>query len=270
MGNLYDFNPTENAVPYEKMPEIDRYMLYTINRLTERLREAYDTFEFHIIYHKLYNYCTVDLSAFYLDILKDRLYTSPPESKERRSAQTVMHHALDVIARLMAPILPFTAEEIWRFIPANNHAESIHLVGLPEVIKQWDDAILEQKWDRMRLIRGEVTKALEAARAKKEIGHPLDAQITISADDNLIQMLKSYKNELRSIFIVSDVVIGNNDNTDNNIFKSVDVAGLSIKVTSAPGEKCDRCWVSDTTVGQDSTHPTACKRCINALKQINK
>ena len=138
LGNLYDFDPEKNAVPYGSMPEIDRFALHRLQQLIERTLKAYDTYEFHIIYHALYNYCIVDLSAFYLDILKDRLYTSPPESAGRRSAQTVIHILLDTMARLMSPILVFTAEEIWGFMPGSKeNASSIHLTSLPAVNKAW-------------------------------------------------------------------------------------------------------------------------------------
>ncbi|MDY6905873.1 MAG: isoleucine--tRNA ligase [Thermodesulfobacteriota bacterium] len=268
LGNLYDFSPGADAVAYDKMPEIDRYMLFTLNRLTERLTKAYETCEFHVVYHRLYNYCTVDLSAFYLDILKDRLYTSTPASIERRSAQTVIYKVLDSMIRLMAPILPFTAEELWRFMPPADEPESVHLADLPTMIEEWEDALLSQKWERILMIRGEVTKALETARAKKEIGHPLDAQITISADDNLVKALKSYKDDLRSLFIVSKAILGDIDSDDGEIYKSDVIEGLTIQVIRAPGEKCQRCWVYDISVGQDAKHPSACKRCIKALKQI--
>ncbi|MDY6824565.1 MAG: isoleucine--tRNA ligase [Thermodesulfobacteriota bacterium] len=270
LGNLYDYSPGDDAVAYDKMPEVDRYMLYTLNRLTERLQNAYDACEFHGVYHRLYNYCTVDLSAFYLDILKDRLYTSPPASIERRSAQTIIYRVLDGIVRFMAPILPFTAEEIWRFMPAADGAESVHLAGLPAVADEWEDPILARKWERVLMVRGEVTRALETARARKEIGHPLDARITISADDNLTGMLKTYNDDLRALFIVSNVVLGDAGDTAGEVYKSDVIDGLTIRVTRAPGEKCERCWVHDVSVGQDTKHPTACKRCIKALKQIEK
>ena len=133
LGNLYDFDPEKDSVPYDEMLEVDQYALHRLYEIIEKSRRAYDTYEFHVIYHALYNFCTLDLSAFYLDILKDRLYTSPPTSVARRSAQTVMFAILDVMGRLMGPILPFTAEEIWKYLPGRNEeGESIHLRRLPE------------------------------------------------------------------------------------------------------------------------------------------
>jgi isoleucyl-tRNA synthetase len=147
----------------------------------DKTRKAYDSFEFHLVYHGLYNYCTLDLSAFYLDVLKDRLYTSPPASPERRSAQTAMYIILDTLAKLMAPILAFTAEEIWRFMPAcAGKPQSIHMARLPEVKPEWEDATLSARWQRLLEARSEVTKALEAARVEKKIGHSLDARFHYS------------------------------------------------------------------------------------------
>ena len=204
LGNLYDFNPEQDAVDYGEMLEIDRFALHTLQELNSRLCKAYDDYEFHIIYHRLYNYCVIDLSAFYLDVLKDRLYISPPVSLERRSAQTVMHIILDTVARLMAPILPFTAEEIWNFMPPRNGKESsIHMANLPAVNSGWLDKALSQRWELLLTVRGEVTKALEAARAKKLIGHPLDAAVSIYAPEDLYQHLLPFADDLRSILIVS-------------------------------------------------------------------
>ncbi|MFZ5565229.1 MAG: isoleucine--tRNA ligase, partial [Thermodesulfobacteriota bacterium] len=207
LANLYDFSPGKDGVKYNDMPEIDRFALYTFGKLAERLRAAYDTYEFHSVYHRLYNYCTLDLSAFYLDIIKDRLYTSQAASPERRSAQTVMHTLVSGIARLMAPILPFTAEEVWKFLPAENREASIHMASMPEADPRWNDPQLAQRWERILYVRGEVTKALEEARAKKQIGHPLDARVIIIAERSLAKLLRSHGDELRSIFIVSDVMV---------------------------------------------------------------
>ena len=265
LGNLYDFDPKKDMVSYDKMLELDRFALHRLQELILKARKAYDNYEFHIIYHALYNYCIVDLSSFYLDILKDRLYTSPSQSKERRSAQTAIYVILDSLARIMAPILAFTAEEIWNFMPGNSmNSESVHMTSLPVVNEAWKDEQLAEKWKKIIEVRGEVTKALEEARIKKLIGHSLDASTTIHAEGELYDILEEHKDDLRSIFIVSDASL-KKENKPDEIFKSLDIEGLSIGVKPALGEKCERCWVYDISVGTDSEQPTICRRCKDAL-----
>jgi isoleucyl-tRNA synthetase len=265
LGNLYDFDPKKDVISYGKMSELDRFALHRLQELVQRTRRAYDTYEFHIIYHALYNYCIVDLSSFYLDILKDRLYTSPSQSIERRSAQTVIYNILDTLARLMAPILSFTAEEIWNFMPGRNmNSESIHMTSLPMVNEAFKNERLAEEWKKIIEVRSEVTKALEEARVKKIIGHSLDASTTIYADGDLYDILKKYEDDLKTIFIVSEASLIQGDKP-GGIFKSLDVEGLSIQVEPASGEKCERCWIHDISVGADSDQPTICNRCKNAL-----
>jgi len=269
LGNLYDFDPAGDAVAYDAMPEIDRYALHKLQLIVDKARTAYDDYEFHVIYHALYNYCTLDLSAFYLDILKDRLYTSPPDSAARKSAQTVLYIHAETIARLMAPILPFTADEIWRYMPAHtgSHA-SIHLNLLPELDSALLDEDLAARWDFLLDIRGEVTKKLEAARAEKLIGHPLDASVNISAGGDAYETLQPYAEELRSLLIVSQATLTRDDDIKGGS-ENGGLEGVCIQVEAAPGEKCERCWVHDTTVGDNKEQPTICQRCQAALAQIN-
>jgi isoleucyl-tRNA synthetase len=251
------------------MLEIDRFALHTLQCLVEKARKAFDVYEFHVIYHSLYNYCTLDLSAFYLDILKDRLYTSLPQSLERRSAQTVLHILLDALARLMAPILPFTAEEIWQYMPVRNGKEpSVHLTLLPEVNSTYKDDTLAETWNTLLNVRGEVTKAMESARAAKRIGHPLDASITLSVKGDLYDELRPYAAELRSLLIVSKATLVKETQL-NGAFESSDIQGLFIGVEPAPGDKCERCWVHDPTVGHFPDQPTICHRCQTALAKLN-
>ncbi len=264
MGNLYDFEPLKDSVPYEAMQEIDRFALHKLQLLIEKTNKAYNDFEFHVIYHALYNYCTVDLSAFYLDILKDRLYTSPAKSEARRSAQTVMYILLDAVVRLMAPILSFTAEEIRRFMPERKE-KSIHLSSLPTARDVWKDESLAGRWERILEVRGEVTKAIEVARNKKLVGHSLDAAVTISVKKDLYDLICPYEDELRSVFIVSGASIVKEEKFAD-AYASDDVEGLSIMVEPAAGDKCERCWIHDVSVGTDSEQPTICNRCKDALK----
>ncbi len=268
LGNLYDYDPSRHCVDYASMPEIDRFMLHSLQGLIEKCREAYDEFEFHVVYHTLYNYCTIDLSAFYLDILKDRLYTSPPDSVDRRSAQTVMYILIDALTKIMAPIVPFTADEIWQFIPGTEEKpETVHMTDFPAPVAQFQDNELAGKWERILQVRGEVTKALEKARAEKIIGHSLDAAVSLCTTDELFELLKARSDDLRSIFIVSEVRLESAEKASSN-YETTDLAGLSIRVSPAPGEKCQRCWVYDTSVGADSEQPEICNRCRNALAQI--
>jgi len=269
LGNLFDFDPSTDAVSYEAMSDLDRFTLHKLAQLIEKTLNAYESYEFHVIYHSLYNFCTVDLSAFYLDIIKDRLYTSHPTSAERKSAQTVMHILLDSIARITAPILPFTSEEIWKFMPAHQGKElSIHLASLPVVNEEWKDEKLAATWERLLEVRGEVTKALEEARVKKLIGHPLDASVTLSVDGDVYDLLQLYADDLKGMFIVSkaDLVRGGNL---AGAYESQHVQGLSILIEHAPGDKCERCWVYDVSVGESSEHPTACKRCREVLERLS-
>jgi isoleucyl-tRNA synthetase len=269
LGNLLDFDPAVDEVSYDAMPEIDRFALHKLQGLIEKTLKSYDQYEYHIIYHALHNYCTLDLSAFYLDILKDRLYTSPPKSDARKSAQTVMYFLLDSLARIIAPLLPFTAEEIWGYMPAHSDkAPSVHLALLPEANSQWKDESLAQKWETILEVRAETTKALEEARVQKQIGHPLDAAITISAKEDLYSLLQPYAEDLRFIFIVSSVSLLKDKKPDGS-FVSENVEGLSIKIETASGEKCERCWVHETSVGSNSEHPSICERCQKALAEMS-
>jgi isoleucyl-tRNA synthetase len=269
LGNLMDFDPTVDEVSYDAMPEIDRFALHKLQGMITKALKAYDEYEYHIIYHALHNYCTLDLSAFYLDILKDRLYTSPPKSDARKSAQTVMYFLLDSLARIMAPLLPFTAEEIWAYMPAHSDkAPSVHLTSLPEVNSQWKNENLAQKWEAILNVRAEATKALEEARAAKQIGHPLDAAVTISAKEDLYNLLQPYAEDLRFIFIVSSVSLHKDKGLDGS-YESEKVEGLAIKIEAARGEKCERCWIHELSVGSDSEHPTICERCKKALAEIS-
>ncbi len=265
LGNLYDFNPEGDMVAYTQMLPVDRYALHSLQELVGRARKAYETFDFHIIYHALFNYCTVDLSAFYLDILKDRLYTSPAASIERRSAQTVLYRIAEALARMMAPIMVFTAEEIWQHLPPiAGRAESIHLTIFPEVDESLHDAGLAEQWKAIKLVRAEVTKALETARTRKTIGHSLDAAVTVGVEEPLYAQIKPYRDELRAIFIVSQAELVEGALPDADHRSEGD--GISVRIRTAAGEKCARCWVYDPQVGRHSDHPTICGRCYAALQ----
>ncbi len=268
LGNLNDFNPRADAVPYGQMLPIDRYALHSLQGLVQRARTAYEAYEFHTIYHALFNYCTLDLSAFYLDILKDRLYTSPPTDPARRSAQTAMYRIAENLARLMAPILVFTAEEIWKYLPGGLQQESsIHLADLPQVDETLIDNALAEQWRTIKLVRGEVTKALETARAEKVIGHSLDAAVTVGLNETLFQQLRPYADDLRSIFIVSQAKMVSGEELEG-AYVNPEIEGIAVQVKPGPGEKCERCWVHDPTVGDQPAHPTICSRCHASLQAM--
>jgi isoleucyl-tRNA synthetase len=268
LGNLFDFNPDQDSVDVSQMTDIDQFAMHTLQELITRNLSAYENFDFHVVYHSLYNYCTVTLSAFYLDILKDRLYTSNPESLQRRSAQTAMHHIVSAIARLMAPILPFTAEEIWRFMPAAaSKSSSIHLEEFPALTPAFVNSPLAGNWERILDVRGEVTKVLESARVEKTIGHSLDAAVFLSTSGDLYDLLASYEMDLRSIFIVSEAHLVSASAGDEGYVKT-EIPGLSIRVGAAAGEKCQRCWVYDRSVGTHPEHVGICGRCRSVLESM--
>lgn len=265
IGNLYDFNPMKDSISYQDQLEIDRWALHRLQGLIERVRKAYEKLEFHIVYHALYNFCTVDMSAFYLDVLKDRLYVMPKTSLERRSAQTTLFQILSTLVKLMAPVLSFTAEEIWTHLRKyNNQEQSVHLTQFPAINHTLLDEGLEKRWDTILTIRGEVTKALELARKQKLIGHSLDAQITLSVPKDLYLLLSPYLSQLNAIFIVSRVELVQEE-ARTYAYESKVVKGVRIDVTPAPGKKCERCWIYDVSVGEDKDHPTICKRCVEVM-----
>jgi isoleucyl-tRNA synthetase len=267
LGNLYDFDPARDALDYGQLTDLDRFTLHRLQSLVGRAQKAYETYEFHLIYHALHNFCALDLSAFYLDILKDRLYTSAPTSAKRRGAQTVIHIVLDTMARLMAPILAFTAEEVWQYLPARaDKTDSVHAAPMPTVRAEWQDETLAAKWRQLLVVRGEVTKALEAARVGKLIGHPLDAAVTIAAPAPYGEALSQYGEILDKLFIVSQVVLAEDGGrVSEDAYRSPEIEGLGIAVAKAPGEKCERCWIHATTVGDDPEYPTVCARCRREL-----
>ncbi|MHB8174113.1 MAG: class I tRNA ligase family protein, partial [Nitrospirota bacterium] len=282
LGNLYDFDPAKDAVPYNDMAEIDRWALHRFQALNKKIRQAYNDSEFHLIYHNLHNFCAVDMSAFYLDVLKDRLYTEKPDGPLRRSAQTAMYEILSGMVRLMAPVLSFTAEEVWSFIPAADKEPSVHLADFPELHEEWTDDALEERWDKILAVRAEAAKVLERLRADRVIGHSLDAKVEIYADTSLADLLNQYKDELASIFIVSEVVLCNRAVTkqrnpvraegtfllegDKITYDSSVIPGLSISAYPAEGVKCERCWGIKKDVGSSKLHPTLCGRCAGVTE----
>jgi isoleucyl-tRNA synthetase len=263
LGSISDFDPEADSVEYAAMPELDRWALHQLELLKEKVLSSYGEYEFHVLYHAVNGFCTVEMSAFYLDILKDRVYTSKKDSLERRSAQTVMYRILDTLVRLIAPVLSFTADEVWGYMPGSREA-SVHLAGFPALRPEWKDDNLVGRWERIIKVRGEVSRALEQARVAKTIGHSLDATVAISAAPELQGFLREYAAELPAIFIVSQVELP--DSIEGECYTSEGTEGLRISVGAAPGAKCDRCWCYSEEIGKDPEHPAICPKCLAAVK----
>ncbi|MDT8424026.1 MAG: isoleucine--tRNA ligase [Desulfuromonadales bacterium] len=261
LGNLHDFNPATDLVAPGELVEIDRWALSKLEGLTSRVEKAYVDYDFHILYHAVHNFCSVDMSAFYLDILKDRLYIAPAASVARRSAQTAMYYILDALTRLIAPVLAFTADEIWAELPGERE-ESVHLARFPRFELKLIDSELEARYERLMKIRTDVSKALEVARGDKRIGHSLDARVLLAAEGPVQQLLHDYRDELATFFIVSQVEVCE---TLNDGCAGEQVSGLQIRIDKAAGKKCERCWNYAETVGSHTDHPTICTRCRTAL-----
>ena len=268
LGNLYDFNPQTDAVPLEQMEPLDQYMLRQTCEFAADVRKSYDEFAFHKIYHRVNHFCIVDLSAFYFDVLKDRLYVFAPKSKARRSAQTAIWRIGEALTRLLAPIMTFTCEEIWQYLPrVESREQSVHVAQFPSSAEilgtsaaAGSDSRSEEDWRSLRGVRDEVLKALEEARNQKLIGTGLEAQVRITASDPLYSLLQRYAAQLRYLFIVSAVHLtqGSGNGTGS----------LHVEVKKADGTKCDRCWNYSTHVGEDKTYPTVCERCSAVLKEL--
>jgi isoleucyl-tRNA synthetase len=285
LGNLDGFDPVADAVPLGEMHEIDRWALAELDRLVERALEAYKAYDFHAVYRLIDAFCTVTLSARYFDITKDRLYTSAPKSAARRSAQTALNYIADALARLLAPVLSFTADEIWENLPelkarggvsagveasAEGRAveveesavvpPSVHVAEFPVVLGAEREAGLLERWARLFEVRDIVLRALEEARTAKLIGSSLEAQVRLEARRQTYELLESYREELRYLFIVSKVSL--------TLLEAEAGEDIRVTVERAAGQKCDRCWNYSTLVGQFTRYPTACERCVEALAEI--
>jgi len=267
LGNLNDFDRETDQVPYTEMEELDRWALNRIQELNGRILKAYEDFNFHLVYHNLHNFCVLDLSSFYLDIIKDRLYTSPKKSAARRSAQTAMYEILETLVRLMAPVLSFTADEIWQHMTGKERPVSVHVDIFSPQNKEYQDTELAERWEQIISVRKEVTKVLELARKEKSIGHPLDASVRLGLAPKLADKLAPYEDQLRSIFIVSSVDLREIDQVEGG-FESETVPGLKVEVSPSLDPKCERCWIHDPSVGDDKNHPNTCERCRNVLNEI--
>ena len=267
LGNLSDFDPSKDSIPYQELLELDRWALHQFQELTETVLRSYRRFEYHTIYQAIYNLCVLTLSSFYLDVLKDRLYTTAVSSRERRSAQTVMNEVLEGLVRLVAPIIPFTADEVWGYIPNQDKPVSVHAAQFVPGREDYKDSALIERWDLLLKVRKEITKALELARKDKVIGHSLDASVRLALPPDLLKGLEDYRDELTSICIVSNLEFANAATLEEG-YESEEYPGLVIKVVPSSFTKCERCWIHDPTVGHDKEHPSLCKRCLKVINAV--
>lgn len=267
LGNLYDFDPDTDLVADDALTEIDRWALAQMDKVCAKCQNAYEKFDFHIIFHTVHNFCTVDMSNFYLDILKDRLYAESANGALRRAAQTAMYKILRSLTLLLAPIIAYSAEEIWSYIPKSKAYDDASVM-FNEMNKGGsfpaDDAFMA-KWEKIRAVRDDVNKALELARANKLIGKPLEAKVTLHCDAELLAFLQGVEELLATVFIVSQVALVSAGDADF----TGEVAGLGVTVAKADGDKCERCWIYSDSVGKDAGHPTLCARCVEVVSSTN-
>lgn len=271
LGNLSDFDPKTDSVAYADMEELDRWALLRMEQVKETVLKAYDDYEFHVMYHAVHNFCTVDLSAIYLDILKDRLYTEKADSKLRRSAQTAMYEILTTLVRLVAPVLCFTSEEVWQALPNKEEREwSVHMSDMPKVNESYLDKELDEKWKKRLAVRSVAMKALEEARQAKVIGHPLDAEVTVYADGEAYDIVKAMEKELADFLLVSQthIVSGTATAPENAASNEEGMVKASVAVCTLA--KCERCWKRSADVDADPKHPGVCARCAHVLTEMGE
>jgi isoleucyl-tRNA synthetase len=292
ISNLYDFDADKDAVAFDNLDELDRWILGRTQALLARCLDAYETFEFHAVYHALNNFCSVDLSALYLDIVKDRLYCEAPRSGARRSAQTALHRILDTLVHLMAPVLSFTAEEIWQHMPKpSGAAASIFMSHMPAADAGLIDEKLSERWEQIFKERSEVLKALEEARSRNIIGHSLDARVLLhtlngNALPRLGEMLQRDEQRAADVLIVSQVAVvkdnpdaaistamqraSDTQDGDGRLLYQSQLLNCCVEVAKATGRKCERCWKYSEDVGRDPAHPTVCARCARVLAELER
>jgi isoleucyl-tRNA synthetase len=268
LGNLHEYDTVQKEIPRVDLWEIDRWALHRLHLLIRKVRKAYGEYEFHMVFHLINNFCAVDMSSFYLDILKDRLYTFSKSSRDRRAARQVMSEIVVTLAQMMAPILSFTAEEIWAYLPENLKSEkSVLLTDFPAEKESDIDIDLASRWETLIQVRGEVSRFLENARAVKQIGSSLEAAVDLGVTGDLYRSLKKAEKDLPMIFIVSQVAVSDGVREDA---KETPLGRMSVQISKARGTKCDRCWNYSEQVGKDPEHPSLCGRCVPVISTIEK
>jgi isoleucyl-tRNA synthetase len=262
LGNLYDFDPAHHWVASDEREELDRLALSWYAQLTERVKRAYGDYEFHLAFHRLHQFCAVEMSALYLDILKDRLYVSRADSRERLSAQSTLWDLLTGLTLLMAPILSFTAEEVWELLPGRDRPESVHLAAFPEVTAGFPDEVLLGKYEFLLKVRGKINRGLEEARKAKRLNASQEARVVLGAEGDLGNRLAYQVGELKTLAQVAELEVGP---PGGQGLAGQEVEGLWVQVEQAPGAKCVRCWFTSPSVGEDARHPQVCARCRGVL-----
>nr|WP_242040938.1 isoleucine--tRNA ligase [Leptolyngbya sp. FACHB-261] len=266
LGNLHDFDPAKDAVPYDQLPEFDRYLLHRTREVTLEVTDAMESFQFFRFFQTVQNYCVVDLSNFYLDIAKDRLYISAANSLRRRSCQTVLAVALENLATMISPVLCHMAEDIWQAIPYSMPQQSVFQAGWVKVEEGWQQPALAERWERLRDLRGEVNRVLEAARVSKLIGASQEAKVLLwVADPALHSDLEAVGADLRYLFLTSQAELLDSPSALEGLEHALKTEALGIGVVNAEGTKCVRCWNYSTLVGHFAEHPSLCERCVGAL-----
>ncbi|NLM88149.1 MAG: isoleucine--tRNA ligase, partial [Syntrophomonadaceae bacterium] len=268
LGNLYDFDYEKDQVPYEKLSELDRWALMKAEKLLRRVTKAYREYEFHIVFHSIHNFCTVDLSNIYFDILKDTLYCSHPDDQRRKGAQTVLYKLINDLVIMLTPILAFTTEEIWSFLRRDDQPQSVQLLSWPEENDLYLDDALEQHMDKVLQVREVVTKALEEARSRKIIGHSLASKVIVYANDEWYKLLQGTPG-LEKIFIVSQLELVNSNQAVENGTNLENVDGIWVTVEPAQGGKCERCWIIDSSVSTEEEQPALCSRCSTVVEALD-
>ncbi len=266
LGNIGDFDVNVNYIPFAERREIDRWIVIRLQEVIKNLNNAYEKYEYHRVYHDIHNFCAVEMSSLYADIIKDRLYTDGTDSISRRSAQSSLYDILITLVKLVSPVLVHTAEEVWQYLPeVDRENESVFLSDWPEIKSEYFDEVLMERWDGLLQIRKDVSKALELAREGKIIGNSLEAKVILKpVNVEQTEFLEENYDKLADLFIVSQVEIVNNieDNCHHG-----DLTGISVSVKEAEGKKCVRCWKYSTTVGQDEEYEDVCARCVAVLKK---
>ncbi|OWZ84148.1 isoleucine--tRNA ligase [Natranaerobius trueperi] len=268
LGNLHDFEPETDQVPYDELQDVDRYILSRLQHVIKEATKSYDKFDFHEFYHMVHNFCVVELSQFYLDVIKDRIYTMPENSTERKAGQTTMYYILDALVRLLAPVLTFTSEEIWSHMPGENK-ESVQLADWPQVNEKFVDHKLEEQWEYFLEFRKEVAKALESVRRDKKIGSPLEAKVKIYAPEEKQEKLQPFSKSLAELFIVSQGELNEEDSANEDEIKEALLVettedGVTIVIENAEGEKCPRCWNYHSMISEDGE---LCPRCDSVISE---
>jgi isoleucyl-tRNA synthetase len=263
LGNLFDFDPETQWLAPDQREELDRLALSWLAQLLARVKRAYENYEFHLAFHRLHQFCAVEMSAIYLDILKDRLYVSRADSPERRSAQSTLHDLLQGLTLAMAPILSFTAEEIWQHLPGSGRAASVHLGAFPEPPAGFPDEALLAKYDFLLKVRGEINRGLEEARKEKRLTTAQEVRVILGASGELYDKLTAEATELKTLAQVADLKMAGEEGQG---LAAQEVPHLWVRVEPAPGAKCVRCWFTFPSVGEDPNHPQVCARCREVLE----